>query len=189
MAQEQASFKNQVQILVRSFEWEDWETMWKLNGYRLAEHGIIVDGPILPPDFSIVYDETNPNYHEMDMERIDEAYLKARGNFWIAWMEDQPVGFVGAQDKGDYIELRNMYVRKEYRRHGVGTLLVQALINHCEKQKVGVVKLWTANAGPGRFLYARLGFRQVALQGDEANTKYATGGEIRMSLGLTDFIK
>lgn len=189
MTQEQASFKNQAQILVRPFEWKDWESMWKLNGYRLAEHGIIVDGPILPPDFNLVYDESNPDYHEMDMERIDEAYLKARGNFWIAWMEDQPVGFVSAQDKGEYIELRNMYVRKEYRRHGIGTLLGQALIDHCEKQKVEIVKLWTSNAGPGRFLYARLGFRQAELQGEELNTKYAMGGEIRMRLERMDFIK
>jgi len=61
-----------------------------------------------PPDFSLAYDETNPNYPEMDMERIDEAYLKARGNFWIAWVDDQPVGRIGAQDLGEYVELRRM---------------------------------------------------------------------------------
>jgi GNAT superfamily N-acetyltransferase len=186
MVQGQASFKNQANILVRPFEWKDWEAMWKLNGYRLAEHGVIVDLPIPPPDFNLVYDETNPNYPEMDMERIDEAYLKARGNFWIAWMEDQPVGFVGAQDKGDFIELRNMYVRKEYRRHGIGSLLVQTLIEHCRKQKSGIVKLWTSNTGPGRFLYAKLGFRPVKLQGDEFNNPYAIGDEIRMRIELMD---
>lgn len=188
MSRGQISFKNRANILVRPFDWKDWEAMWKLNGYRLAEHGIVVEGPIPPPDFNLVYDETNPNYHEMDLERIDEAYLKARGNFWIAWMEDQPAGFVGGQDKGDYIELRNMYVREEYRRYGIGSLLVQALLDHCEKQKVGAVKLWTSNVGPGRFLYAKLGFRQVELNGDELNINYALSGEIRMRFDLMDFI-
>ena len=188
MAQGQKSFKDQANILVRPFEWKDWEAMWKLKRYQLAEYGIMVDGPIPPPDLTLLYDETNPNYDEMDLERIDEAYLKARGNFWIAWMEDQPVGFVGAQDKGDYIELRNMYVRKEYRRHGIGFLLVQALIDHCKKQQAGVIKLWTSNLGPGRFLYAKQGFQQVELQGDELNNKYAIKGEIRMRLELMDII-
>jgi len=70
----------------------------------------------------------------MDMERIDEAYLKARGNFWIAWVDDQPVGRIGAQDLGEYVELRRMYVRKEFRRPGIGSLLAQTLIElkmHC----------------------------------------------------------
>ena len=184
MVQEQTSFKNQASILVRPFEWKDWEAMWQLRGWQLAESGIFVDGPIPPPDFDLVYDETNPDVHEMDLERIDEAYLKARGNFWIAWLEDQPVGFVGAQDKSDYVELRQMYVRQEFRRLGIGSLLVTALIEHCRGQKVGLVKLWTAKGGPGRYLYARLGFRQVELEGDELNHSFAARGEIRMQYTL-----
>ena len=74
----------------------------------------------------------------MDMERINVAYLTGRGNFWIAWIDDQPVGHVGAQDYGDFIELRRMYVRKEFRRLGIGSALVQALIDHC--RKLGAIK-------------------------------------------------
>ena len=118
------------------------------------------------------------------MERIDEAHLKARGDFWIAWMDDRPVGMVGAEDIGEYVELRRMYVRNEYRRRGIGTLLVQALIEHCKKQKVSRIKLWTADDGLGRFLYTKCGFRQVELVGDELSHKRALGGEIRMCLEL-----
>jgi GNAT superfamily N-acetyltransferase len=170
---------------VRPFEWKDWYDMWKLNAYQLAEYGIIIDVTIQgPPDFNLPYDENDERYPEMDMERIDEAYLKARGNFWIAWMDDQPVGRVGAQDMGNYVELRRMYVRNEYRRRGIGTLLVQALIDHCKKQKVRTIKLWTADDGLGRFLYAKCGFRQVELVGDELSHKRAIEGEIRMCLEL-----
>ncbi len=185
MSQERIIIKNPVNIIIQPFEWKNWEAMWKLNTYHLIEHGVnIEEGPITPPDFDLPYDETNSHYPEMDMERIDECYLKARGNFWIAWIEDQPLGYVGAQDMGDYIELRRMYVRKEYRRLGIGTLLVQALIEHCKNQQASVVKLWTSASGPGRFLYATLGFHRIELQGDEFKHKYALQGEIRMRLLL-----
>jgi GNAT superfamily N-acetyltransferase len=171
-------------ISVRPFEWKDWYDMWKLRAYHLAELGIIVDTIIGPPDCSLPYDESDRRYPEMDMERIDEAYLKARGNFWIAWMDDQPIGYVGAQDKGDHIELRRMYVRAEYRRRGIGTLLVQALIEHSKQQEASRVRLWTADDGLGRLLYAKCGFRQVELAGDELSHKRALEGEIRMCLEL-----
>ena len=159
--------------------------MWELNGYHLAEHGIIENDYVQgSPDFNLPYDESNSKYPEMDMERIDEAYLRGRGNFWIARLDNQPVGYVGAQDKGDFVELRRMYVRIEYRRRGIGTLLVQALLKHCKGQEVCIVKLWTAEKGPGRFLYEKLDFRQVELVDDELDNKYGSRDEIRMCLEL-----
>jgi GNAT superfamily N-acetyltransferase len=186
MRQDQISLKKPANIEIRPFGWQDWDAMWTVRRYQLAEDGVILDGPITPPDFTIVYDETNPNFHEIDLDRIDECYLKGRGNFWIAWADGQPVGYVGAQDKGDYTELRHMYVRENYRRLGIGSKLVQALIEHCQRQKAGRIKLWTAAGGPGRFLYETLGFQQVTLHGDEANHPSALDGEIRMGLDLMD---
>jgi len=72
--------------------------LWQLRKHQLAEDGIIVDTLPDQPDLSSPYEE---DYH-----RIDQVYLKARGNFWIAWIDDLPLGHIGAQDKGDYIELR-----------------------------------------------------------------------------------
>ncbi|MEI8190473.1 MAG: GNAT family N-acetyltransferase [candidate division NC10 bacterium] len=107
-----------------------------------------------------------------------------RGNFWLAWAGDQPAGYVGAQDMGNYVELRRMYVRSEYRRHGIGAMLVRALIEHCKKQEASPVKLWTSEGGPGRYLYAKLGFRAVELSGDELGHIRTHDGEIRMLLEL-----
>lgn len=174
-------------ISVRAFEWSDWYAMWKLRACQLAEDGIIIDDADQgSPDFTLPYDESNPDYSEMDMERVDEAYLKGRGNFWLAWSGNQPVGYVGAQDMGDYVELRRMYVRSEYRQRGIGTLLVQTLIAHCTQQKVARVKLWTADNGLGRLLYAKCGFCQVVLEGDEITHTRAINGEFRMCLELQE---
>ena len=177
--------KLETKIVVKPFRWEDWYAMWEVQAHHLAEGGIRIDLSAQgPPDFDLVYDETNPNYPEMDMERIDEAYLKGRGNFWLAWVDGQPVGFVGAQDMGDFVELRRMYVWDRYRRLGIGYLLVQALIEHCRQQQVSAVRLWTESDGPGRFLYIKHGFRQVALEAGELCHFRALNGEIRMRLDL-----
>ncbi len=184
MAKEQILSETEAKILIKPFAWQDWDAMWRLRAYQLAEDGIIIDPTPGPPDFSIPYDESNPNYHEIDMDRIDQAYLKARGNFWIAWIGDQPLGHVGAQDYGEFIELRRMYVREEFRQRGIGTRLVKALIEHCIEKKVGRIELWTAGDGLGRLLYEKLGFREIEATGGEPEYAKRYGQEIRMRLEL-----
>jgi len=172
-------------VSVRPFEWKDWSDLWKLRAYQLAESDIVVDlSQQGPPNFDLPYDEVNPATYDIDLERIDQAYLKARGNFWLAWLGEQPAGYVGAQDMGSYIELRHMYVRHEYRRRGIGTQLVQALMDHCEKQRASPIKLWTDPTGNGRLLYETLGFQPVQLVGDELIHARALDGEIRMQIAL-----
>lgn len=171
------------QIMIKPFDWSDWEAMWRVRMDQLAEAGIPVEGAVDPPDFTIVYDEGNTDRHEVDMDRIDLCYLTGRGNFWIAYADGIPVGYVGAQDRGRFIELRRMYVRQEYRRMGIGTQLVQALIEHCRARGIPSIRLWTAPDGMGHYLYARFGFRQVQPEGDEAQQPSALQGEMRMCLG------
>src|SRR5258707_15829393 len=57
------------------------------NSFRIA-----IDALPNKPDLTTPYEE---DYH-----RIDQVYLAAKGNFWIAWMDDLPVGNIGAEDKG-----------------------------------------------------------------------------------------
>jgi GNAT superfamily N-acetyltransferase len=178
--------KTETAILIKPFQWQDWNGLWQLRAHQLAEDGIIVDTLPGPPDFSIPCDDIDRSDREVDFDRIDQAYLKARGNFWIAWIGDQPVGHIGAQDKGDYVELRRMYVRIEYRRRGIGTLLVRALIKHCLEHKVGIIELWTAEQGPGRFLYEKHGFRKVEIVGEEFDCTTDGNNQIRMRLALKD---
>ena len=137
-------------ISIKPFEWKYWATLWELRTYQLAEGGIIVDAEPGPPDLSSPY--------ERDYHRIDKVYLRGAGNFWFAWLGDTPVGHVGGQDVGGAIELRRMYVRAEYRRRGVGTRLVRALIEHCAANGVKAIELWTSEDGSGRLLYEKMGF-------------------------------
>jgi GNAT superfamily N-acetyltransferase len=170
MVQEQSLKKTETAIWVK----------WHLRNCQLVEEGIMTDYDDVPekPDLSSPY--------EQDYHRIDQVYLAARGNFWIAWLDDLPVGHVGAEDKGDYVELRHMYVRVEYRRRGIGALLVQALIKHCIEQKVDMIELWTAGDGLGRILYEKSGFRKVEIADEGLDGKTDDNGEIRMRLALEE---
>jgi GNAT superfamily N-acetyltransferase len=163
-------------LIIKPFGWEDWNALWQLRSFQLVEQGILVDPTPGSPDLSSPY--------EHDYHRIESIYLNGRGNFWIAWLGDQPVGHIGAQDMGDFIELRRMYVRDSFRRCGIGTHLVCRLIDRCGYQGVDLIKLWTDRAGPGWMLYKKLGFREVEMANED--TKWITNekGEIRMTLTL-----
>lgn len=172
------SQKTEPSILIKPFQWSDWKGLWMVRNHQLAEEGIVGDDTIPDgPDLSSPY--------EKDFHRIDQVYLTGRGNFWIAWMADDAVGYVGAQDYGEFIELRHMYVQNEFRRQGIGSMLVQVLIDHCAANRVRAIELWTAHDGPGRPLYEKLGFRISEAKGDEPEYEIRGNREIRMRRGLT----
>ena len=123
--------------------------------------------------------------YEQDYHRIDQVYLAGRGGFWIAWLDALPVGHIGAEDRGQYLELRRMYVRQGYRRRGIGRQLVQALIDHCSAEGVPAVELWTAPDGPGRLLYETLGFFRIAAPHGERDGE-EDDPEMRMRLDVAE---
>ena len=73
-----------------------------------------------------------------------------------------PVGHIGAQDVGAFVELRRMYVPAAERRRGIGTALVRQILAHAAAHGVAAVELWTEDGGVGQALYATLGFSVVA---------------------------
>lgn len=197
-------------IVVKLFEWAHWTPMWRLVHTHLAELGIDLDAediPSIPPQAPEHIDRSG---YEWDMEYIGPVYMRGAGGFWLAWCGEVPAGHVGAQDLGGTgvcgtdvrvtdvhvgVELRRMYVRAEYRRRGIGTRLVQTLIEHCAAKGAQAIELWTAQDGPGRALYAKLGFRRTAKPGPEYECVDAETGrrpgldEIRMRLDLMDKVR
>lgn len=171
------------EIQIRYFDWQDWPALWQLRSQQLAANGIIITSLPSQPDLSSPY--------EQDYHRIDQVYLRGAGGFWIAWDGETPVGHVGAQDLGGVVELRRTYVHAGYRRQGVGKRLVRALIQHCNTRAVTAIELWTAETGPGRSLYSKLGFGIVDGPSEEFGdapipADEAPDAEIRMRLDLGD---
>ena len=77
-----------------------------------------------------------------------------------------------------------LYVLPEYRRQGVGTLLVRTLIQHCRLAGVRAIEVWTAFDGLGQHLYRTCGFREVTGPGPEFE-KALQLKEMRLRLDLS----
>ena len=166
-----------VAVVVKPYQSVDWPALWQLRACQLAEQGIAIYTVPSRPDFDSSY--------ERDYHRMKQVYLSGKGNFWIAWITDQPVGQIGAQDLGGYIELRRLYVRELNRGAGIGTQLVTTLLEHCRGHEVGLIKLWTDPAGPGRSLYRNFGFLEVDDPNKSGDFARDPSGEIRMALALS----
>jgi len=84
LSPDQSLTKGELIYLIRPFQWQDWRGLWHLRNHQLVEEGIMTDYDDIPekPNLSSPY--------EKDYHRIDQVYLAARGNFWIAWMGDLP---------------------------------------------------------------------------------------------------
>ncbi len=173
-------------LTVLPFDWKQWHALWELRLYQLAEYGIIVPPAEIPGEPQ----DVSRDDHEWDYHHIADVFLRGVGGFWLAWWEYLPVGHIAGQDFGGAIELRHMYVRAEYRRHGIGSCLVLALLDHCQCHSIKAVELWTGGEGPGRRLYERIGFKITSKPGLEYSdlllqTNYVPGkDEIRMRLDL-----
>jgi len=161
-----------------------WHTLWELRHHQLAEHGIIIPPEEIPDrPLNVSRDDFEWDYHH-----IAEVYLHGAGGFWLAWWENDPAGHIGGQDLGGVIELRRLYVHSAYRRRGIATCLVQALLDHCKTQSIKAVELWTAEDGLGRRLYEHMGFKITRAPGKEFSdllrqTNFIPGkNQIRMRL-------
>jgi GNAT superfamily N-acetyltransferase len=154
---------------------------------QLAEHGIVFANPTVPPINERAYGD-DPEY---DFHRIQETYLCGAGNFWLAYLDKAPIGYVGAQDVNGQIELRRMFVAEPYRRRGVGSALVTTLIQHAAQHHVSLIELWTQSHGVGEQLYRRLGFEVVSMPSAAfedvlSQTRYVPKlDEVRMQLPMT----
>lgn len=75
---------------------------------------------------------------------IPNFYQQGNGNFWVALDADKVIGTIAAIDIGNKsLALRKMFVDINYRGCGIGTKLVDTLINWAEKRKISEIYLGT----------------------------------------------
>lgn len=173
-------------IYIHAYTPSRWPDLWALRFTQLAEHGIVLDNPSVPA----IDEPSNIGDPEYDYHHIQDIYLCGNGNFWLAYLDEKPIGHIGAQDINGQIELRRMYVAAAYRRQGAGGALVQTLIQHAVDHHVSLIELWTQWRGVGEQLYARFGFEVVPAPSNAfadvvALTHFVPGqDEVRMRLCL-----
>ena len=131
----------------------------KIRGYRSADAQVCKrlyqEGPI---GGKIASNDTG-----LDIEDIEKAYLNASGGrFWVAENDGgEVVGMIGVQAHESGVgEIRRLRVRKDHRRKGIGTALLETAIRYCKDMHHLKVKLDTfIDREPAMKLFEKFKFR------------------------------
>lgn len=100
-----------------------------------------------------------------DLADIVQFYQVGLGNFWIAKIEDKPIGTIALLDIGNGKgALRKMFVARAYRgkEFGIGQMLLNNLIVWAEQKNIAEIYLGTTEkfVGAQRF-YEKNGFQVI----------------------------
>ncbi|MEX2080356.1 MAG: GNAT family N-acetyltransferase [Dehalococcoidia bacterium] len=101
--------------------------------------------------------------YDEDVARPHEFYVEPAGAFMVAETDDgRVVGCVGITDEGEgEFRLNRLYTLPEARRVGLGTRLVQWVIDEARKRGAGKLVLFSDVAfEDAHRLYERMGFRR-----------------------------
>ncbi len=97
-----------------------------------------------------------------DATALDRIMGLSGGFGFCAWQAGTPVGFVLARGLGGECEILSLGVSPEWRRRGIGRVLMQAVVAETEQHGGASVVLEVADDNTAaRQLYARLGFVAV----------------------------
>lgn len=95
---------------------------------------------------SIYVDEYGFEEHRKGLEQEDNSiYVREGGNFWIAVDEnDEIVGTIAVSKHSDSdMEIKRLYVRKDYRGKGLSKILYNGAIEFCKQQEFQKIFLGT----------------------------------------------
>ncbi len=102
----------------------------------------------------------------MDLDRLVEAYFNDGGmsHFWVAALRDDPerlIGMVGVQRAGDDMaEIRRLRVSPQFRKRGLGSMLVECALTFCKERGYLKVVLDTRiERSPAIQLFQQFGFK------------------------------
>lgn len=80
--------------------------------------------------------------------------------FWLVSVDTRDLGCVAMANKGDYAEIKSMYVSPAARGKGVGAALLDTLLAEAKAQKLPRLRLETGDdLFAAHRLYERFGFR------------------------------
>lgn len=108
--------------------------------------------------FSDIYDS------QADLTDLAAYYITGGGNFFVATDSDGALqGFVGLRHDGDgHATLKRLAVLPDFEGRGIGTTLVQALINWATQHDFRSISLQTGGDEQARErIYLKLGFKDV----------------------------
>ncbi|MBR3163522.1 MAG: ribosomal protein S18-alanine N-acetyltransferase [Clostridia bacterium] len=100
----------------------------------------------------------NYNVFKSELESENSKYIVAKQN-------DEIIGYAGIWIAIDIAHITNIVVKKDMRRTGIGSLLLQELINMCKELKILEITLEVNEHNSNAIsLYKKFGFEQVGLR-------------------------
>jgi GNAT superfamily N-acetyltransferase len=102
-----------------------------------------------------------------ELATLPGEYAPPRGALLLAYVDGEPAGCGAVRplvdvDYANACEMKRLYVRRAFRRFGIGRLLAQALMDHASGAGYSVMLLDTLDdMAAARGLYASLGFEEV----------------------------
>lgn len=101
-----------------------------------------------------------------------EGLAEAEAHFCVARLQGDAAGCGALVSKGDYWEIKRMWVNPSQRGMGIAQGLIERLLGVARDSKVPVVRLETGNLNPDAMrLYERSGFYRIENFGEYAGSE------------------
>ena len=117
-------------------------------------------------DLDSIADNLQTNYDDFWTYTVFKSELENNNSKYIvAKQNNEIVGFAGIWIAIDIAHITNIVVKKDLRKQGIGTILLQELIKLCKELKMNEVTLEVnENNSKAINLYKKFGFEQVGLR-------------------------
>ena len=83
--------------------------------------------------------------------------FKTMDHFWIL-LDEKPVGAIRLKEHPGLLEIRSLEIYPQYQRQGIGTALIQHLIQRAHHEKINLF-LRAFQINPAIHLFMRMGFK------------------------------
>lgn len=111
---------------------------------------------------SVLEGQIGENDTGADIDNLRDGYFCDEGQscFWVADFRTLVIGMVGVQRTNDNTaEVRRLRVRSAYRRHGVGSMLMERAMSFCREQGyLKVILDVRIERGPAIQMFQKFGF-------------------------------
>lgn len=108
-------------------------------------------------------DTFNLEKFDKDLQDIEQSYFQKNGYFWLAQAESNIVGTIALKPVQEGVaELKRFYVRKKFRRQGIGKQLLNACLDYARGKGLKKIILWTdIRYKQAQSFYLKNGFEPV----------------------------
>lgn len=133
--------------------------------YKIIEYNNKYNKKINDFVISIYVEEYGFEEHRQIIEKADNRiYINSGGNFWIALNnKDEIIGTIAIHKHDEEnIELKRLYVRKDYRGKGISKELYNIAVQHCKEHAFKRIFLGTYDKLEAAIcFYLKRGFKEI----------------------------